>query len=155
MPRRHPGLTAAALLFASGALVTPLDAQSLDAESLRGSWTAERYLLAGGAEHEVRGQIHFTRSDWLVLFFVMEGSRPARGSAEGGRYAIEDGTLTFEHLHHLSAGEALDGLPESPLRLETRDEGALEPTRVEVDGPLLTLLFPSGNRMTFRRSARP
>ena len=29
----------------------------------------------------------------------------------------------------------------------------LEPTRVDVENDLLTLFFPSGNRMTFRRSS--
>ena len=123
---------------------------------VRGSWDAREYVLAGGATHEVRGQIHFSASDWLVLFFVMDGERAARGSAEGGRYTLEGDRLTFEHLHHLSVGDALEGLPESPLRMETRAAaGSFEPARAVVEGDRLTLHFPSGNRMTFVRGSSP
>lgn len=141
-----------ALIAASFGAIGVAEAQE---PGLRGSWHADTYELAGGAVHDVRGQIHFTESDWLVLFFVMEGERAARGSAEGGRYTLDGDELTFEHLHNLSVGEALRGLPESPLRLETRGEGPLEPTRISIEGDRLTLLFPSGNRMTFARGSAP
>ena len=120
--------------------------------SIDGAWLAEDYTLASGAVHEVRGQIHFDDGRWVVLFFVMDGDVAARGSAEGGRYTLRGDTLTFEHLHHLSVGEAVTGLPASPLRLETRSEGAREPTGIRLSGNELTLLFPSGNRMRFRRA---
>ncbi|MDX1396564.1 MAG: hypothetical protein R3195_19445 [Gemmatimonadota bacterium] len=123
---------------------------------VRGSWDAREYVLASGATHQVRGQIHFSASDWLVLFFVMDGERAARASAEGGSYMLEGDRLTFEHLHHLSVGDALEGLPESPLRMETRAAaGPLEPARAVVENDRLTLHFPSGNRMTFVRGSPP
>jgi len=125
-------------------------------EGLRGSWHARQYTLSDGATHEVQGQIHFTESDWLVLFFVMDGDTAARGSAEGGRYTLEGDELTFEHLHHLSVGDALGGLPASPLRMETRaGDGPLEATRIEIADDRLTLFFPTGNRMTFARGSAP
>ncbi|MDH3732495.1 MAG: hypothetical protein OEU54_03135 [Gemmatimonadota bacterium] len=136
------------------ALAGPAVSQQ-DAAELRGSWEAQGYVLSGGATHAVRGQIHFTQTDWLVLFFVMDGAEPARGSAEGGRYTLQGDLLTFEHLHHLSVGRELAGLAASPLRMETSAEGAKEPTRIELDADSLTLLFPSGNRMTFVRSSAP
>jgi hypothetical protein len=135
------------------AALWPVDASAQD-EAIRGSWHAREYVLAAGATHEVRGQIHFSQSDWLVLFFVMDGESPVRGSAEGGRYRLAGEELTFEHLHNFSVGEALDGLPGSPLRLETRGgDGPLEPARVRVEDDTLTLFFPSGNRMTFARGS--
>lgn len=142
-------LVAVAAVFGS-ALPRALEAQESDIE---GAWIAREYTLATGATHEVRGQIHFDGSRWTVLFFVMDGETPARGSAEGGRYTLEGDALTFEHLHHLSVGDELGGLPASPLRMETRAEGALEPARVEVGDGELTLHFPSGNRMRFVKGA--
>ncbi len=101
-------------------------------------------------------RIMFTADEWQVLFFVMDGEEPLRGSAEGGRYTFDGETLTFEHLHHLSAGEEMEGLPASPLTLTARiGDGPLEPTGVEFDGDALTLLFPSGNTMSFTRSSSP
>jgi hypothetical protein len=125
---------------------------------VRGSWRAERYVLKTGQTHTVQGLIFFTERDWTVLFFVVPpGQAPQRGSAEGGTYTIENDRLVFTHLYNLSTGKALDGLPESPLRMEVRDaaKAPREPTRVEVAGGRLTLHFPSGNQMVFARSAEP
>ena len=149
---------AVTLVTAAVLLIVVPNPSSLVAQQpdIRGSWHAREYVLAGGDSHEVRGQIQFTMQDWLVLFFVMDGERPARGSAEGGRYTFEGDHLTFEHLHDFSVGEALPGLGESPLRMETRTaQGALEPARAVVDGDRLTLYFPSGNYMTFDRGSPP
>ncbi len=124
--------------------------------ALRGSWIPETYTLSDGTVHAVDGRIVFTANDWLVVFFVLEDGRAARGSAEGGRYTLEGDLLTFEHLYHLSAGEAVEGLEASPLRMVARPgEGPREPTRVETDGDRLTLRFPSGNAMSFRRGSAP
>ena len=123
---------------------------------LEGAWQAWEYHLASGESHRVRGRIFFTSDEWQVLFFVMDGDEPRRGSGEGGRYTLDGDELTFEHLFHLSAGEEMEGLAASPLTLTARDgEGPLEPTRVEVRGDGLALHFPSGNTMTFGRSSLP
>ncbi len=132
-------------------LATSLNAQ---AASPVGVWTGERYELADGAQHPIRGQIFFTENSWQVLFFVMDGDEVRRGSAEGGRYTLEGEQLVFEHLYHFSTGEEMQGLPASPLRLTAREgDGPLEPTGLEVAGDILTLHFPSGNRMRFRRGS--
>ena len=135
----------------------PPDAEgplSTQADALAGAWAANEYVLSSGARHAVRGRIVFTDSEWQVLFFVMEGDEPRRGSGEGGRYTFDGETLTFEHLHHLSYGRTMAGLPASPLAMTARDgEGPFEPTAVEVDGDALTLRFPSGNSMSFTRSS--
>lgn len=121
-----------------------------------GGWEAIEYELASGPRHSIRGRIFFTSDEWQVLFFVMQGDEPLRGSGEGGRYSLEGEELTFEHLFHFSVGDALEGLPASPLTMTARDgEGPLEPSRIELKGDALTLHFPSGNSMSFRRSSAP
>lgn len=125
------------------------------ADALEGAWAAREYVLATGARHPVRGRIIFTSEEWQVLFFVMEGDEPRRGSGEGGRYTFDGETLTFEHLHHLSVGRTMEGLPASPLTMTARDgSGPLEPTGVEISGDELTLRFPSGNSMSFLRTSQ-
>lgn len=145
----------ASLVFASSFLVVPLRVVGqIDETQIRGAWEAREYLLAEGDRHPVRGRIIFTSDEWQVLFFVMDDDEPRRGSGEGGRYTLDDGRLTFEHLFHLSAGEEMSGLPASPLTLTARaGDGPLEPTDVEIEGDRLTLRFPSGNAMTFTRSS--
>lgn len=150
---------AAAALAALLAGYSPLSAQLPPAASaaeieITGAWEPVSYSLEDGPRHAVRGRIFFTDSEWLVLFFVMEDDHPRRGSGEGGRYTLEGDRLVFTHLFHLSAGEEMSGLPESPLRMEARaDEGPAEPTRVEMAGDRMVLYFPSGNSMEFRRSS--
>ena len=125
------------------------------AGELLGAWTAVEYQLADGNTHRVAGTIFFTESNWQVLFFVLDGDgNPQRGSAEGGTYTLDGEELVFWHQHNLSIGHELAGLEASPLRMTVRasDEAQPEPTRVELLGDRLTLLFPSGNRMSFVRA---
>ncbi len=90
-----------------------------------------------------------------MLFFVTEDGEPRRGSAEGGTYRASRPDLVFTHLYHLSSGEAMAGLPESPLRMDVRPPGggAEEPSTYEIEDGRLTLFFPSGNRMEFVRAS--
>ncbi len=106
--------------------------------------------------HPVRGRIFFTQDEWQVLFFVMDGDEPRRGSGEGGRYTFDGETLTFEHLFHFSVGGEMEGLPAAALEMTVRtSDGPREPTRVGMSEGALTLHFPSGNLMAFRRSSTP
>ena len=92
-----------------------------DEVEVRGAWEAERYLLKDGTEHTVSGRIFFTDRDWTVLFFVMSADgKPQRGSGEGGTYTLSEDHLVFTHLYHLSAGEEMEGLPTTDLRMVTR-----------------------------------
>ncbi len=121
---------------------------------IEGAWRAETYALAGGAEHPVDGTIFFAGDAWQVLFFVLdEGGVARRGSAEGGRYALEGDRLTFHHRYNLSAGEEMEGLPATELRMQIREAAgaAVEPCTIELSADRLTIRFPSGNRMTFSR----
>lgn len=136
------------------ALYTPGTLVAQAPSDIRGAWSAERYILANGTEHEVQGRIFFTERDWQVLFFVVDSEGEVRrGSGEGGSYARTADGLVFTHLFNLSVGSAMPGLAAQELRMVSRPpEGApLEPTRIEIDGDVLTLFFPSGNRMTFRK----
>lgn len=154
--RRHtvaPRVALGLVLFIASA--TPSCVMAQAPGDVRGAWSALDYHLAEGATHSVRGQIMFTEHDWQVVFFVLDASgSPLRGSAEGGSYERTADGVVFRHLFNLSVGEAMDGLAESPLRMVVRDpaDAPLEPTRVGVEGDVLTLYFPSGNRMTFVRS---
>jgi hypothetical protein len=126
-------------------------------QDVQGAWNAETYFLKDGAEHRVEGRIFFTDSDWQVVFFVVDGmGEIKRGSAEGGTYTLDGEGLTFWHLHNFSTGEAMEGLEEAPLRMVYRDleDAPQEPSSVYVAGDELTLAFPSGNRLLFRRSSR-
>lgn len=128
-------------------------AQSID---LRGAWKPDRYVLKDGPTHPVDGLLVFTEKDWLVLFFVTADDEPKRGSAEGGTYTLEGDRLELTHLYHLSTGQALPGLAESPLRMVVRRATGApeEPCRVEIEGDRMTLHFgPSGNGMSFVRSS--
>ena len=121
-----------------------------------GAWHPESYVLKDGTEYAVSGLIFFTESDWTVLFFVQdEDGNVRRGSGEGGTYTLEGDRLTFTHFYHLSAGDAVGSLAESPLRMSVRDaaEAAAEPCRVDVREQSMTIEFPSGNRMEFQRSS--
>ena len=149
-------LVGALLLTALSVGIGRAGAESSPAQSIEGAWRAETYELASGASHTVDGLIFFTATDWTVLFFVLDSDGAARrGSAEGGTYSLEDDRLTFRHRYNLSAGEALEGLPASELRMQIRDaaDEAVEPCTIELSDERLTIDFPSGNRMTFSRSS--
>jgi hypothetical protein len=116
---------------------------------VEGAWRPELYTLKDGTEHEVTGLIFFTDRDWTVLFFIKNAQgAPDRGTAEGGTYELEGDRLVFTHLYLLSGGSA-------PLAMsvKTPAEAATEPCRIEVAAGVMTIHFPSGNRMRFRRSS--
>lgn len=144
----HPGVALVALMM----LATPPAADP----DVRGGWHTELYELATGERHSVKGLIVFTANEWSVtFFFTPDGQAPQRAVAEGGTYTLDGSTLALKHLYRFSAGTAAPGLPESPLRMEVdRQEAPLEPIAVKVEVERLTLSFPSGNTMTFRRSSR-
>ena len=129
-------------------------AESLD---LRGSWKPETYRLKSGPVHEVTGLITFTEKDWSVLFFIVTDEGPRRGSGEGGTYTLDGDKLTFRHLYNLSGGHAVDGFEASDLSMKVRPKDAedapAEPCTISIKDDLLTIFFPSGNQMIFRRSS--
>lgn len=122
---------------------------------LRGAWHAQTYILKDGTRHPVRGSILFTERDWSVVFLVApDGVKPARGSGEAGTYRLEGNRLVFTHRYNLGGGQAVQGLPASPLEMNLHGEkdAPEEACTVEVALPALTIRFPSGNAMTFERA---
>ncbi|MCZ6918312.1 MAG: hypothetical protein O7I93_16175 [Gemmatimonadetes bacterium] len=147
--RQCASITTGLLMLA----VTAAHAQTND-PTLKGVWSAERYVLREGPTHEVAGRIFFTEREWTVLFFVIgDDGEPRRGSAEGGTYTLRNERLVFSHLFHLSRGDEMPGLAASPLRMTVTPaaEAATEPSTIEVLGNRLTIFFPSGNSLEFRR----
>lgn len=130
------------------------EAGSLD---IRGAWKPESYRLKSGPVHEVTGLISFTEKDWSVLFFIVTDEGPQRGSGEGGTYTLDGDKLTFRHLYNLSGGHAVDGFEASELSMRVRppdaEDAPAEPCTITIEEDLLTIFFPSGNQMTFRRSS--
>lgn len=123
----------------------PAPAQS----RVEGAWHPEVYTLKDGTVQEVTGLIFFTERDWTVLFFTLDGRGGlTRGAGEGGTYTLEGNRLVFTHLYHLSAGS-------TPLKMTVKSpgEGEVEPCEIQLDGELLTIFFPSGNKMRFRKSS--
>jgi hypothetical protein len=147
----------AAFVTLLGGIPGALNRQSPPAgPNLRGAWVPEQYLLKTGERHPVTGLIFFSASDWGVTFFVTPpGQAPQRASAEGGSYTLDGTKLVFKHHYIFAGGNALPGLPASPMRMEVRDpmKAPLEPVSVAIEGTRLTISFPSGNTMTFRRSS--
>jgi hypothetical protein len=132
-------------LLVSVSLSAPVLARS----PVEGAWHPEIYTLKDGTVREVTGLIFFTDRDWTVLFFIRnEGGGLERGSGEGGTYTLEGDRLVFTHLYHLSGGS-------TPLKMSEKspEEAESEPCRIELAGEVLTIHFPSGNQMKFRRSS--
>ena len=127
------------------------------APDIRGAWNPETYFLKDGSELKVGGFIFFTESDWTVLFFVVDKEGTAqRGSGEGGTYTLDGEDLVFTHLYDLTAGKKVASLPAVEPQYVVRDPSAAptENCRVEFDGDGMVIHFPSGNRISFRRSSR-
>ncbi len=146
----------ALLLAALVAAAAPSGAAQTGPRSIEGARHADAYVLASGERHAVVGHIFFASGQWTVLFFVTDGDgEPRRGSGEGGSYTLEGDRLVFTHLFNLSVGEAMAGLPESPLRMVARAAAGAptEETTARIEGDRLTLDFPSGNSMTFSRAS--
>jgi hypothetical protein len=156
VPKRARRLAAIAVLVCAWLVMGP-EVGSASAQSIEGAWATEKYILKDGAELDVSGHIFFTAKEWTVLFFVMADDRggPKRGSAEGGTYELDGDALTFTHHYHLSAGEPVASLPRAELRMSVTSgsEAATEPCRVELSerNDAMTIYFPSGNRMLFRK----
>jgi hypothetical protein len=144
-----------AALLTTALSVTPALAQPATNPNLVGAWSVETYELKNGESPPVAGHIFFSERDWTVLFFVMgPDGKPVRGSGEGGTYGWSGTRLVLTHLHNLSVGERVGSLAPSPLQLLTRGRDNDAPTEtctVELVDDRLTLHFPSGNSMSFRR----
>lgn len=148
------GVAAAALVLLATQPVAAVTAPSVGQNHIVGAWEAQSYSLSTGEEHSLVGKIFFTATDWQVVFFVLDADGAVkRGSAEGGTYATEGDSLTFMHRFNLSAGDSVPGLPAADLRMTVNESMAAEAARFAIDRDTLTIFFPSGNEMRFRRTS--
>ncbi len=149
-PRLMLTLTLTGALF-----VEPALAQDTDFD-LRGSWQVDSYVLADGADHQVDGLMLFSETDWVVVYFVKDDDgQPRRGAGEGGPYTLDGDRLVLRRDYLTIAGEEIGTLPEIPLRFDIPGvtDQVVEDCRLEVGDGRITIQFPSGNRMGFRRSS--
>jgi hypothetical protein len=122
---------------------------------VRGGWRSEIYTLKDGTRHDMPGLIVFTKSDWVVLWTITVDGKAVRGSGEGGTYTLSGNKLTFTHLFNVSGGDAVTGLAAAPLHVAANapDRAPVEPATIRLEGDRLTIDFPSGNQILFRRSS--
>ncbi len=121
---------------------------------IQGAWHPEQYILPNGITHNVDGLIVFTESDWNVLFFVTDNGEPRRASAEGGSYFLRGDRLILTHDYNFAYGDEVRGLAATPPSYRILGAAAAtELCTVEMTDDSMTLFFPSGNSMTFRRSS--
>lgn len=155
-PRSFVGAKAWAGPFLCAALAAPTlaSAQTPNDTALLGAWSVERYFQADGSVFTVNGRIFFTERDWTVLFFVLDADgEPESGSGEGGTYALQRNDLVFTHHFNLSGERAREGGAGEAPRIVSRTTaaGVEEVCTIELDGNDLTIFFPSGNSMLFRK----
>ena len=132
-------------------------AQAADSTDIRGAWRPEEYRLHEGMVHKVTGLIFFSEKDWSVLFFIITELGPQKASAEGGTYQLEGNRLVFKHLYNFSGSKEPSATKHSEQTMVVRNpsvsEIPSEACTIELKNDLLTIHFPSGNLMTFRRSS--
>lgn len=146
--------TAVVMAALTGAASGVSRVHAADAD-LRGSWKSEIYTLKDGTRHVMPGLLIFTKTDWTTLWVITVDGKAVRGAGEGGTYTVSGDKLTFTHLFNVSGGKAVTEMPESPLRVEANnpDRAPIEPCTVKLNGDRLTIHFPSGNQIAFRRSS--
>lgn len=123
---------------------------------LRGAWEPREYVLRDGAAHALQGLMIFGSTEWSTLFFLGPAGEPVWGVGLGGSYRLDGDRLALTHRYALSTGDPPAGVPPvSRLAARAAADAAVEECRVRVEDDRLSLSFPSGNRMTYRRVSRP
>ena len=148
-------LGAAALSFLLCVWVPMAAAQAND---VRGAWRADTYVLKSGEVHHIEGVMLFSENEWTVVYFVKDDDgRPQRGAGEGGPYTLDEDKLVLTRDYLVIAGNEIGELREIPLRFDIPavTDPVIEPCLIEFGDDRITIEFPSGNRMGFRRSSRP
>lgn len=144
-------------LFLAASLTFGHVVQAADSIEIKGAWRPEEYRLREGIVNKVTGLIFFSEKDWSVLFFIVTDLGPQKASAEGGTYQLEGNRLVFKHLYNFSGGKEVAGVKDSEQTMVARNpsvsEIPSEACTIELKNDLLTIHFPSGNLMTFRRSS--
>ena len=83
-----------------------------------------------------------------------DNGEPRRASAEGGSYFLRGDRLILTHDYNFVYGDEVRGLAATPPSYRILGAAAAtELCTVEMTEDFMTLSFPSGNSMTFRRSS--
>jgi hypothetical protein len=145
-------------LLSAAALVLVVGVAGAQGNDVRGAWKADTYVLKDGATHHVEGLMIFSETDWTVVYFVKDDDgQPQRGAGEGGPYTLDGDKLVLTRDYLVIAGNEIGELREIPLRFDIPavTDPVIEPCRIEFGEGRITIEFPSGNRMGFRRSSGP
>ncbi len=145
-------------LLSAAVLVLVVGLVGAQDNDVRGAWKADTYVLKDGAVHHVEGLMIFSETDWAVVYFVKDDDgQPQRGAGEGGPYTLDGDRLVLTRDYLVIAGNEIGELREIPLRFDIPavTDPVIEPCRIEFDENRITIEFPSGNRMGFRRSSGP
>lgn len=139
-----------------GALALWLMTGLAGAQDLRGAWRADSYVLKSGEVHQVEGLMIFSEGEWAVVYFVKDDEgKPQRGAGEGGPYTLDGNELVLTRDYLVIASDEIGELPEIPLRFDIPavKDPVVEPCKIELADDRMTIEFPSGNQMGFRRSS--
>ena len=151
-------MQAPAQLLSVAALVLVASVVGAQEKDVRGAWKADHYVLKDGGVHHVEGLMIFSETDWTVVYFVKDDDgQPQRGAGEGGPYTLDEDKLVLTRDYLVIAGNEIGELREIPLRFDIPavTDPVIEPCLIEFDDDRITIEFPSGNRMGFRRSSGP
>jgi hypothetical protein len=114
--------------------------------SIDGAWHMETYVR-DGRPVPLQGSLLFVAGRWSTLYFVAKTPGSAYwGSAESGRYKLENDCLTFQHEF------TFQGATDTPLKIELASS-IVETCAIELHATTLVIHFPSGNVIHCRRAS--
>jgi len=103
--------------------------------------------VRNGESTPLRGVLMMTRRRWSTLYFVPQpGTTEHWGSAESGRYVIQNGRLTFHHEFTFQGGG------DKNLVIDLAST-TVETCGIELTPDILKIHFPSGNIIHCRRDS--
>ncbi len=114
--------------------------------TVEGAWRLEAYVREGKAT-AVSGILLLTAGQWSTLYFVPQSEPGAYwGSAESGRYDVQQDRLTFHHEFTFQGGG-------SEALLIDLVSSTVETCRIVLTAETLVIHFPSGSVIHCRRNS--
>ena len=131
---------------------------AINESDLRGAWQVDKYILKNAEILSPPGIIIFTEKDWLTVFFITDKEKNLQScSTEGGTYSVDGNQLVFKFLYNSYAGKEEVKVLDKPagIKMKVSDSGhaSSEKCTFKIEGDVLTIYFPSGNRFTYHRSS--
>jgi len=129
-----------------------------DEPDLRGAWRVDKYILKNGEMLSPPGTIIFTEKEWLTVFIITDEDKNLQsGNTEGGTYSVNGNQLVFKFLYNIYAGQKEVKVLGKPagINMKVMDaaNASSEECTFKIEGEVLTIYFPSGNRFTYNRSS--